>query len=311
MKERTQLAVKLILSHFILLTGLTLSSIFIIKDAYLIVSIAQTVLCILYFAGYWEFLGQRFKGIFCTSMQFFLMVILVWKIYFQINLDTNFYLIIPLGFIQLYLLIELIKILLVIFKKDASAVEIDFPLKEGTYLITDGGNSKTSRLMNYHYYSPVHKKNKTNNSMLYATDIVKVDADKPTFFPESNDDYSVFGEKVYSPINGIVVKVANDIPDNKPYSGNYPYNTGNTVVIKNADLYLLLGHLRESSIVVKVGDAIQTNDLIGAAGNSGWSERSHLHMQLIKSQSDNYWSGQGISILYTNKNLYKNRLIKL
>jgi hypothetical protein len=286
MKERTQLSVKLILSHFVLLTGLTISSIFIIKDAYLILSIAQTVF-------------------------FFLMVILAWKIYFHINLDTNFYLIIPLGFIQLYLLIELIKILQVIFKKDASAVEIEFPLKQGTYLITDGGNSKTSRLMNYHYYSPVHKKNKTNNTMLYATDIVKADADKPIFFPELNDDYSIFGEKVYSPINGIVVKVENDIPDNKPYSGNYPYNTGNTVVIKNGDLYLLLGHLSQGSIVVKVGDAIQTNDLIGAAGNSGWSERPHLHMQLIKSQSDNYWLGQGISVLFHDKNLYKNRLIKL
>jgi len=103
----------------------------------------------------------------------------------------------------------------------------------------------------------------------------------------------------------------NDIPDNNPYSGNYPYNTGNTIVIKNADLYLLLGHLKQGSILVNEGDTIKANDLIATAGNSGWTERPHLHMQLIKSQSHNYWKGQGISVLFNNRNLYKNRLIKI
>ena len=44
------------------------------------------------------------------------------------------------------------------------------------------------------------------------------------------------------------MKVVDGIPDNEPWSGNYPYNTGNTVVIQKDDYYLLLGHLKKDSI---------------------------------------------------------------
>ena len=62
---------------------------------------------------------------------------------------------------------------------------------------------------------------------------------------------------------------------------------------------------------VKEGDLVQKNDLIAASGNSGWTERPHLHMQLIKSDSDHYWFGEGVCIRYKNRNLYKNRLIRV
>jgi len=205
----------------------------------------------------------------------------------------------------------LIKIILVIVKKGTPSVDIEFPFKQGNYLVTDGGNSKISRLMNYHYYSQVHKKNRTNNSMLFATDIIKVKDQQRNFLPCNNEDYPVFGEELFSPINGIVVKVVNNIADNNPFAGNYPYNTGNIVVIKSDNYYLLLGHLKHESIAVNEGDVIHVNDLIGSAGNSGYSERPHLHMQLIKSDSPDYWSGEGVCIRHKNKNLYKNRLIKV
>jgi murein DD-endopeptidase MepM/ murein hydrolase activator NlpD len=164
--------------------------------------------------------------------------------------------------------------------------------------------------MNYHFYSPIHKKNRTNNSMKFATDIVKVNSSKKTFLPPNNEDYLIFEEEVYCPMAGSIIKVENGIEDNIPYSGNYPYNTGNTVVIKNNDYYFLIGHLKKGSITVKLGDSVQQNDLIAKAGNSGYSERPHIHMQLISSQTDNYWKGLGVNISFQNKNLYKNRQIK-
>ena len=165
--------------------------------------------------------------------------------------------------------------------------------------------------MNYHFYSPVHKKNKTNRSMQFAVDVVKLNNDPSSLLPLINEDYLIFDEPVYAPMEGIVLKVVNNIPDNGPFSGNYPYNTGNTVVIKNNDFYFLLGHLKMGSILVKEGDFMHQNDFIGKAGNSGMSERPHLHMQLMKSDTDNYWKGTGISIQYEGKNLYKNRLITI
>jgi len=309
MNERSKIAIKLIASHIVLLLVLILFSIILTNDRFLSLSITQTVLIILYLAGYWEFFGIKFRKLFCLTSQVAIITIFFWKYQKGWNNHTNPYLIISLAAIQAYLLFELIKILFVILKKDKVFVEISFPFRSGDYLITDGGNSKISRLMNYHYYSPIHKKNKTNNSMLYATDIVKIT--KTHFLPKTNNEYPIFGENLYSPMEGIVVKVEKSIPDNDTFSGNYPYNTGNTVVIKKNNHYLLIGHLKKDSIKVKPGDIVNKNDLLGLVGNSGWTERPHLHMQLIESDSDNYWRGKGICIKYKNLNLYKNRFIKV
>lgn len=311
MKERTQLIFKLFGSHIILVTALIFISVSTDNYPYFLLSISQTLLFILYFSGYWEFFGLRFKVLFAALMELLILTILIWKLSSTSDRESNTVIVFFLALAQFYLLFELIRIIMVIIEKNRNAIEIEFPFKKGDYLITDGGNSRLSRLMNYHYYSATHKRNKTNNSMLYATDIVKIEGRGSIWLPERNEDYPVFNENIYSSMSGVVVKVVSNIPDNEPYSGNYPYNTGNTVVIRNGDLFLLLGHLKENSIVVKEGDKVEINDLIGSAGNSGWTERPHLHMQLIKSDSDNYWFGRGVAIRYENRNLFKNRLVRV
>jgi murein DD-endopeptidase MepM/ murein hydrolase activator NlpD len=79
----------------------------------------------------------------------------------------------------------------------------------------------------------------------------------------------LFNEKIFSPLDGEIVKVENSIPDNCTYSGNYLYNTGNIVVIKKDNYFLLLGHLKKNSIKVKECDFIYRCDFIGLVGNSG------------------------------------------
>jgi murein DD-endopeptidase MepM/ murein hydrolase activator NlpD len=90
--------------------------------------------------------------------------------------------------------------------------------------------------------------------------------------PLNNEDYPIFGEKVFCPINGTVIKVVNNIDDNIPYSGNYPYNTGNTLIIKDGNYYFLIGHLKKGSIRINTGDYVHQNDLLAEVGNSGYSE---------------------------------------
>ena len=311
MNERIQIAAKLLASHIILIICLIFLSILTTKDAFLFISISQTVLIILYFSGYWEFFGIRFQKYFCGLVELFLILVFVWRLNGDQNRNVNLHLVLILSIIQVYIFFELIKALVVIKGRDRKYLDIEFPFKHGSYLVTDGGNSRLSRLMNYHYYSPTHKKNKTNDSMLYATDIVKIKKNKSDFLPKSNNEYPIFEEEIFSPINGIIVKVENSISDNNPFEGNYPYNTGNSVVIKKDNYYLLLGHLKKNSIIVKEGDIIQSNDLIGLVGNSGWTERPHLHMQLIESESSNFWFGKGVCIRYAKKNLYKNRIIQI
>jgi hypothetical protein len=311
MKERNQIMIKLALTHILLLMGTVfLTSIF-YKDSFLLISITQSILPIIFFAGYWEFFGIKFKWIFCLSVEIAIFTLLINRL---ANGKTEF----PTTFwfsflviIQLYLLWLLGRIFTVILKNDKAYVEIEFPFAQGSYLITDGGNSKISRMMNYHFHSPLHKKKNTNKSMLYATDIVKLDYMRTSFIPLTNEAYSIFNESIYSPMEGLVVKVVNDIDDKMPFSGIYPYNTGNTVVINKDNYYFLIGHLKKGSILVKPGDYVQRKDLLGVAGNSGMSERPHLHMQLMNCDHDNYWQGMGICIEYKSRNLDKNRLVKI
>ncbi|NVO21005.1 MAG: M23 family metallopeptidase [Bacteroidetes bacterium] len=310
MKERSSIILKLIVTHILPIIALTCFSFFSGLYPLIFLALAQTVLLIIFLAGYWEFFGNRFKLIFCLSAE--LILIFAFARHsgslFHFESDTWCFALLA---VEAYLIYELIKITLVRLLHEQGSMEIEFPLKNGTYLITDGGNSSLSRLMNYHFHSSVHKKKKTNTSMKFATDIVKFGTGISNFMPTNNEEYPIFNEELFSPLDGIVVKVVNDIDDNTPFSGNYPYNTGNHVVIRKDYLYLLLGHLRKDSILVKEGDILRRNDRIGSAGNSGMSERPHLHMQLMKSDDGNYWSGTGISIRFRNRNIYKNRAISL
>lgn len=311
MKERNLIIIKIISTHILLLLGLVFVTFIFKNDIFLLISVAQSFLLILFITGYWEFFGIKFKWIYFASVEILLLISLSFSFY---NGNTEIPTLLGssvLLILQVYLIFLLIKICRVIFIKDNEKLEIAFPFGHGLYLITDGGNSKISRMMNYHFHSSVHKKRNTNKSMLYATDIIKLSEEKTSFFPVAIQDYAIFNENIFSPIEGLIIKVVNDIVDNKPFSGNYPYNTGNTIVIKKDYYYFLLGHMKNGSIVVKEGDSVNRGDLLGKVGNSGMSERPHLHMQLMKSETEDFWKGLGVCIQYRNRNLYKNRLIKI
>ncbi len=311
MNERQTLIIKLITTHILLLPVLLVLSILSDKAGFGLLLIVQCILFILLFAGYWEFFGIRFKRIFLLLCQILILIILKERFTSDEVLVPDIAWLLVTVIVIFYLLSLIARILISIFNSDKEKLEINFPFSNGDYLITDGGNSKVSRLMNYHFHSPVHKSKKTNLSMLYATDIVKTGTGKTKFLPYKNEDYPVFSDAVYCPMDGTVVKVVDNIDDNLPYSGNYPYNTGNTVVIKNNHYYLLCGHLKKGSIVVNEGDRVNRDELLGEAGNSGMSERPHLHMQLIKCDGPDYWQGLGINMQYKGRNLYKNRLIRI
>jgi biotin carboxyl carrier protein len=311
MNERTLNLIKIVVSHLIPVPALIAVSFFVTRGNLIILTIAQTILIITFLSGYWEFTGLRFKRIYGLVSELLIIAagiesILRGKSSFP---DTWWFLILLV--FQTYLWYILAKMVMVIFKKDHEVLEIEFPFRNGRFMVTDGGDSYVSRLMNYHYHSKIHKKKGTNKSMLYATDLVKLPSGRHSVMPRQNEDYPVFGEPIYAPMGGTVVKVINDIDDNIPFSGGYHYNTGNTVVIHKNNLFFLLGHMKKGSITVNEGQEIKHGDLIGEAGNSGMSERPHLHMQLIRSEWENYWKGIGICIRFGKRNLYKNRIVSL
>lgn len=313
LNERTLFITKLAVSHF-LLPVLFTAFVYIFSGISLLPFAAGTILIfIIYFAGYWEFTGMNSRVLITIFFQAMMLIALITaNPSMQMQVAGNKAAAVVYSILTVFLLLQLVRIMSAICHKEKESVEITFPMRNGTYMITDGGNSETSRLMNYHFYSPVHVKNGTNGSMKFAIDAVKITDSSGSFFLRSNKDYPVFGEPVFSAIDGVVTKVENSIPDNIPFSGNYPYNTGNTIIVSSGDIHFLIGHLKQGSAAVEEGMHVKAGQLLAAAGNSGMSERPHIHMQMIMCRpEESIWKGRGVSMIFRNRNLYKNRILQL
>jgi murein DD-endopeptidase MepM/ murein hydrolase activator NlpD len=98
---------------------------------------------------------------------------------------------------------------------------------------------------------------------------------------KTNDDYYCFEEKLIAPCDAEVVLVVDGVKDNLPGEMNPTFPTGNTVVLRTANNeYIYLCHFKQHSIVVKEGQNIKQNDLLGLCGNSGNSSEAHLHFHI-------------------------------
>ena len=164
-------------------------------------------------------------------------------------------------------------------------IDLSLPFQNGVYAVFEGGNGKASPLINYHYTASIHKGAGVNRSMKYAVDMTRLGIwgnDARELLPQENEKYWIFNEVVYSPLDGEVVDVVDQWPNNTPWSGEGPYNLGNHVLIRSEDVYVLMGHLQEGSPRVRAGDKVQKRQAIAKVGNSGWTTQPHLHIQSMK-----------------------------
>ncbi len=117
----------------------------------------------------------------------------------------------------------------------------------------------------------------------YAWDFVIDNDDNKEYEGKGREpqDYFCYGKPIVAPAAGIVVAVADNVPDNNIGEVNQRQNWGNTVVIKHSEyLYSQLSHLQPGSIKVKQGDFVEKGRIIANCGNSGRSPYPHLHFQL-------------------------------
>jgi hypothetical protein len=151
-----------------------------------------------------------------------------------------------------------------------STVAYQLPF-EGAWLVVWGGDTA---LENYHvgYRTDRH-----------AYDIL-VWNDGSTYSGDGtrNEDYWCYGQSLFAPAAGTVVEMLDGVPDNKPGEVNpEPHPGGNHLVIQTADgEFLILAHMKQNSLLVKLGDQVAAGDPLGLAGNSGHSTEPHLHIHL-------------------------------
>ena len=117
----------------------------------------------------------------------------------------------------------------------------------------------------------------------FAVDFVITDDDGKTYSGSGTQltDYYAFGKPVLSPIDGQVVSVVSDLPDNPPGTVDRENNWGNYVLIYDRrGFYVLICHLKQNSVKVKPGDTVAKGALLGLCGNSGYSPQPHIHIHV-------------------------------
>jgi len=99
--------------------------------------------------------------------------------------------------------------------------------------------------------------------------------------------YYAFNKPVLSPVSGTVVAVKNTMDDNDPGSVNRQDNWGNHVVIyDHRGFYVKICHLKKDSVVPGKGMTVETGEMIGRCGNSGYSPFPHIHLQVQGAAAD-------------------------
>ncbi|MHA6261037.1 M23 family metallopeptidase [Sporosarcina sp. CAU 1771] len=182
------------------------------------------------------------------------------------------------------------------YTTDDPAIELTFPLKDGTYYVGQGGNSF---LMNYHQeYAP----------QKYALDILKLNdlgIRANGLYPKELEKYQIYEDDLFSPCNAKVLESENELPDFAPPEADSENATGNYVALscENTDAILYLAHMQKGSVTVNPNDVVQEGERLGKVGNSGNTSEPHLHIHAEK-------DGVGIPIRFNGKFLVRNSLMR-
>ena len=100
-----------------------------------------------------------------------------------------------------------------------------------------------------------------------------------------HENESVSDIPVLSAFDGEVVYVRSGCPETGQFERNEALREcgagwGNHIVIKHDNFFTRYAHLRADSIAVNIGEKVKSADLIGLMGNSGRSNKRHLHFEV-------------------------------
>lgn len=144
-----------------------------------------------------------------------------------------------------------------------------------------------------------HNIHATTSALRWSYDFTRVvDGKRFQLDGAKNEDFFVFGQPVVSPVSGEVVAVETGLSDNPP--GQFDAALlGNHVVIKVTDTeFVFLGHLKQNSATVRVGEKVTAGQPIAAVGNSGRSIEPHLHIHAQNSQAFPF--SEGLRLTFAN-----------
>jgi hypothetical protein len=181
----------------------------------------------------------------------------------------------------------------------ARAVELSFPLRSGTFLIVNGGGNE---LINAHLKTLAGTRFRPWRGQSYGVDIEKLDAlgfRARGILPHDLAAYEIFGETIYAPCTGTVLRAVDGVPEMRPPAMDRRRMEGNHVVIGCSGVWVLLGHMRVGSVAVRRGDSVVAGEPLGRVGNTGNTGEPHLHIHAqLPGTRDAPWSGEPLPIRF-------------
>lgn len=134
-----------------------------------------------------------------------------------------------------------------------------------------------------------------NNSFIYSLPFetgksFKVDQGYNGTFSHQNENALDFtmplGTKIFSSRAGIVIKVVQNFNENCPEKECEKYNNY-VIVYHNDGSFSRYDHLKKNGVILKEGETIIENQLIGYSGNTGRSTGPHLHFMVYMQRLKN------------------------
>ena len=173
----------------------------------------------------------------------------------------------PFSFGWLFFGTQLVQVLVSVPADQCVVLSAPF---RGEWYVFHGGRSA---LLNHHYLIPEQR---------HALDLCKLNDGRTSHGDATKlDSYAAYGQDLFAPADGKVVKVVSDRADEAIGGSDAENPVGNHVVIEvGPEKFVLLAHLMKASVVVREGDPVRRGDKLARCGNSGNTSEPHLHLQV-------------------------------
>jgi hypothetical protein len=181
------------------------------------------------------------------------------------------------------------------FLPSGEPVALRFPLRDGWFMVGQGGDST---LIDYHNSHPTQR---------YALDLSALNRlgfRASGILPTERDRDEIFGKPVVSPCDGTVRAAQDGLADLTPPQRDREDVRGNHVVITCGVVDAELAHLRNGSVAVKAGDPVSSGQVIGAVGNSGNTTEPHLHIHAVHRDF-----GEAVPMMFDERFLVRNAAV--
>lgn len=194
---------------------------------------------------------------------------------------------------------------------EESAMDLAFPLRDGTYLVANGGSNG---LVNNHMKTLTAPRFRAYRGQSFAVDLVKVGrwgSRTSGIFPDDPTAYAIFGDTLHAPCAGTVIRAVDEHPDTLPPGREPATLEGNHVILSCGGTWVLLAHMKRGSVRVVEGESMEVGAPLGRVGDSGRSDEPHLHIHAQTPGSDVApLGGDPIPVSFDGRSLVRNDRVR-